>query len=164
VLAVEKGWLFSATDAIRCSLLIGPSAAFRAALMARRRNIFICTLACAMGALTAFASGSALAIGYYNAPGSFCQCFGYGNGAGHHACLVLGPSTCHGFCSTHEVRLECPPQPPYAYYNCGLCGTASQGSWIDETVPVPIAPQPEPQPAPTPAAMRPQVHRQPRVW
>ncbi|MGD9633324.1 MAG: hypothetical protein AB7G28_09325 [Pirellulales bacterium] len=114
-------------------------------------------------ALIAFASArSANAIGYYNVPGSFCQCAGYGNGAGHHACLVLGPLDCHGFCSTHEVRLECPPQPPYAYYNCGLYGEGSQGTWIQESVPVQLAPQPQPQP--TPAAMRPQVQRQPRVW
>jgi len=109
----------------------------------------------------------AAAIGYFNVPGSFCQCMGYGNGAGHHSCLVLGPVSCQGFCSTHEVRVECPPQPPYAYYN-NRYGGGSNGTWIQESVPVQFAPQPtpaaEPLPTPTPAAMRPQVQRQPRVW
>ena len=72
----------------------------------------------AAGSVLASAS-AASAIGYYNLPGSFCQCFGYGNGAGYHSCLVLGPSTCEGFCDTHEVRLPCPPQPPYGYYGAG---------------------------------------------
>ena len=46
-------------------------------------------------------------IGYYNLPGNFCQCFGYGNGGGYHACLVLGPANCGGCCDQHEVRLAC---------------------------------------------------------
>lgn len=114
------------------------------------------------------AAHPAAAIGYFNVPGSFCQCMGYGNGAGHHSCLVLGPASCQGFCSTREVRVECPPGPPYAYYNGAMYGGSSQGTWIQESVPVQFAPQPTPasQPAalPTPAAMRPQVQRQPRVW
>jgi hypothetical protein len=128
--------------------------------MARQRLCLVLIVAAGLFASLVVAVEPAAAISYYNVPGSFCQCFGYGNGAGHHACLVLGPSTCEGFCSTHEVRLECPPQPPYGYYNCALYGAASQGTWINEPVPVQVAPQP----APTPAAMRPQVHRQPRVW
>ena len=79
----------------------------------------------------AASAGSAWAIGYYNLPGSFCQCFGYGNGAGHHSCLVLGPSSCHGFCATNEVRLECPPQPPYGYYAGGPCNSMTHGTWME---------------------------------
>ncbi len=96
---------------------------------------------------------SALAIGYYNLPGSFCQCLGYGNGAGYHSCLVLGPSTWAGFCAPNEVRLPCPPRPPYAWYcNC-QCGPADGGSWLNEPAIAP-APGPQPAPDPTPAAMR----------
>lgn len=140
--------------------------------MARRIALAgIVTSAAALLALAA--TRPAAAIGYLNVPGSFCQCMGYGNGAGHHSCLVLGPVSCQGFCSTHEVRIECPPQPPYAYYNSGYYGAGSQGTWIQDSVPVQFAPQQfapqsapaaEPLPTPTPAAMRPQVQRQPRVW
>lgn len=140
--------------------------------MARRITLAgIVTSAAALLALAA--TRPAAAIGYFNVPGSFCQCMGYGNGAGHHSCLVLGPVSCQGFCSTHEVRIECPPQPPYAYYNSGYYGAGSQGTWIQDSVPVQFAPQQfapqsapaaESLPTPTPAAMRPQVQRQPRVW
>lgn len=150
--------------------------------MARRIALagFVTALA---GLLAIGVARPAAAIGYFNVPGSFCQCMGYGNGAGHHSCLVLGPVSCQGFCSTHEVRVECPPQPPYAYYNNGYYaagnrGGGSNGTWIQESVPVQFAPQQfapqqfapqptpaaEPLPTPTPAAMRPQVQRQPRVW
>jgi hypothetical protein len=111
-------------------------------------------LAVALGAavgLLATTAAPASAIGYYNLPGSFCQCFGYGNGAGHHACLVLGPASCAGFCATHEVRLEHPPQPPYGYYGCcanGQCGAMSRGTWLEG-----------PEPSLAPAAMRPQILR-----
>jgi hypothetical protein len=133
--------------------------------MVRRHFHLLSAVVCVVVGLLMATNQPANAIGYYNVPGSFCQCFGYGNGAGHHACLVLGPSTCAGFCATHEVRVECPPQPPYSDYNYGQCkqgysGEASQGSWIPEPAPMQVAPQV----APTPAAARPQVHRQPRVW
>ncbi len=62
---------------------------------------------------------TAWAIGYWNIPGNFCQCAGYGWGAGHHACYVMGPINCKGFCTHHEVRLPCAPQPPYASYADG---------------------------------------------
>lgn len=134
--------------------------------MAQRITLALAVTSAA--ALIAFAAARpAAAIGYFNVPGSFCQCMGYGNGAGHHSCLVLGPMSCQGFCSTHEVRVECPPQPPYAYYN-NLYRAGSNGTWIQESVPVQFAPQStpaaEPLPTPTPAGMRPQVQRRGRVW
>ena len=64
-----------------------------------------------------FAPAAANAVGYWNLPGNTCQCWGYGWGAGHHACLVLGPITCDAF-AHNEVRLPHAPQPPYACYHC----------------------------------------------
>lgn len=118
----------------------------------------------AAGSVLASAS-AASAIGYYNLPGSFCQCFGYGNGAGYHSCLVLGPSTCEGFCDTREVRLPCPPQPPYGYYGAGPYRGDARGSWLEGGVPMQMtAPAPLPEPTPEPSATRPQVQRRPVVW
>lgn len=118
----------------------------------------------AAGSVLASAS-AASAIGYYNLPGSFCQCFGYGNGAGYHSCLVLGPSTCWGFCDSHEVRLPCPPQPPYGYYGSGYCNSDARGTWLEGQAPMQMtAPQPAPEPTPMPSAMRPQVQHRPVVW
>lgn len=123
-------------------------------------------LFCLIVAGSALASASvALAIGYYNLPGSFCQCFGYGNGAGYHSCLVLGPSSCWGFCDPNEVRLPCPPQPPYDYYSGGSCNPDARGSWLEGQVPMQMTtPAPLPEPTPAPSAMRPQVQRRPVVW
>ena len=50
--------------------------------MLRRRFTTLCAAMCAAVGLVAIAAAPAVAIGYYNLPGSFCQCFGYGNGAG----------------------------------------------------------------------------------
>jgi hypothetical protein len=122
--------------------------------MSHRRFITLGAMLFVATALFAAATAPSHAIGYYNLPGSFCQCFGYGNGAGHHACLVLGPISCQGFCATKEVRLECPPRPAYSCYGCGDCGVPEAGSWLNDPT---LAPQP--QPAPTPAAMRPQILR-----
>jgi hypothetical protein len=106
--------------------------------------------------LFAISVSPASAIGYYNLPGSFCQCFGCGNGAGHHACLVLGPSSCCGCCATNEVRLQCPPQPPYGDYCNGQCGSMVRSTWLDEpTIPSPAGPEL----SPSPAAMQPQILR-----
>jgi hypothetical protein len=60
---------------------------------------------------------AAHAVGYWNVPGNVCQCWGYGWGAGHHACLTLGPITNEGCFAHNEVRLPCAPQPPYACYS-----------------------------------------------
>src|SRR5688572_21224794 len=56
------------------------------------------------------------AIGYWNMPGNFCQGWGYGWGAGHHACLTLGPVSHEGLFAHNQVRLPCAPQPPYGCY------------------------------------------------
>ena len=141
--------------------------------MLRRHCFRLFAVGCLAAALTAATSEPARAIGYYNLPGSFCQCFGYGNGAGHHACLVLGPSTCEGFCATKEVRLEYPPQPPYGYYGSGPCNSMTHGTWLNDGTQLNDATQlndgsqpqpPAPEPTPAPSAMRPQVHRRPVVW
>lgn len=67
---------------------------------------------------------SASAAGYWNLPSTFCQCFGYGYGAGHHAPFVLGPIQCGGYCNHKEVRLPCPPRPPYSWHGWADSGTA----------------------------------------
>jgi hypothetical protein len=133
-------------------------------MLVRRWFRFMAACLAAIVFVAASAS-SAWALGYYNLPGSFCQCFGYGNGAGHHACLVLGPSSCHGFCATNEVRLECPPQPPYRYYAGGECNSMTRGTWLEgpEQIQRPL-PQPLPEPTPAPSAMRPQVQHRPQIW
>lgn len=109
-------------------------------------------------AVIALTASPVAAVGYYNLPGNFCQCFGYGNGAGYHSCLVLGPSTCWGCCAPNEVRLDCPPRP--SGYGCG-CGYGYGGN---DFAPVHYSPAPEPAASPTeyrpePAAMRPQILR-----
>jgi len=135
--------------------------------MLRRRCFQLIAAGCLAIAFVSVTTESAWAIGYYNLPGSFCQCFGYGNGAGHHACLLLGPSTCEGFCATKEVRLECPPQPPYGYYGGGPCNSMTHGTWLNDGTQLNDGAQfqpPAPEPTPAPSAMRPQVHRRPVVW
>jgi hypothetical protein len=61
----------------------------------------------------------ATAIGYWNVPGNVCQCWGYGNGAGYHAPLVLGPVSLKGCLAHNEVRLPYAPAPPYCWTRCG---------------------------------------------
>jgi hypothetical protein len=112
-----------------------------------RCRLMLCTAMIAAGTWCGFAAAPASAVGYYNLPGTFCQCFGYGNGAGHHACLVLGPSTPWGCCATNEVRLPYPPQPTY---DC------SGGAWLAEPTLLPPA---GPQFAPSPVTMHPQILR-----
>lgn len=106
---------------------------------------------------------NAEAIGYYNVPGSFCQCFGYGCGAGYHAPLCLGPVSCRGFCRHGVNRLPYRPYSPYAGCDCGG-GCAECGCNLDQPsvlepayVPAPATgPMVEPatEPVPEPAAFR----------
>jgi hypothetical protein len=85
--------------------------------MVRRSSRILAALAAAASLL--MLSGSARAVGYWNVPGNFCQCWGYGWGAGHHACLTLGPIT-HEGCFAHNTdRLSYAPRPPYACYGAG---------------------------------------------
>ena len=119
--------------------------------MLRRNSIRLGAALMIVAGMCAATIPAASAAGYYNLPGSFCQCFGYGNGAGYHSCLVLGPSTWDGFCAPNEVRLPYPPQPPYAYYRNCQCGPMDNGTWLSEPT---MLPSPGPQPTPAPAAMR----------
>jgi hypothetical protein len=90
------------------------------------------------------------AVGYWNLPGSFCQCFGYGWGAGHHASFVLGPITIDDCLAHNEVRLKHPPSPPCACYDyCDSYGSFCQPSMIEP------AASPSTVYAPAPAATRP---------
>ena len=123
-------------------------------MLRRRRRL--CAALCFVGVLFAVDVAPVSAVGYYNLPGSFCQCFGYGNGAGHHACLVLGPSTPWGCCAPNEVRLPCPPRPSYDGYGCGNCGCSGGDPSLIEPSALPFN---GPQFAPSPAAMRPQILR-----
>src|SRR4051812_21621356 len=66
------------------------------------------------------------AMGYYNLPGSFCQCCGCGFGGGYHAPLVLGPIA-HGYLSApNVVRLPYAPNPYACAPSC--CNSASNCS------------------------------------
>jgi hypothetical protein len=80
--------------------------------------------------VSGLAAPRAQAVGYWNTPGNFCQCWGYGWGAGYHSCLVLGPPNCGGWLNPHEMRLACPPGPPsYCDGSCSGCGNSSQSLW-----------------------------------
>jgi hypothetical protein len=59
----------------------------------------------------ALSAKEAMAIGYWNLPGNFCQCFGYGWGPGYHASMVLGPPTCDGIFAHDVVRMPAAPSP-----------------------------------------------------
>jgi hypothetical protein len=105
----------------------------------------------------ALVPASAGAIGYYNLPGNFCQCFGYGVGAGYHAPLVLGPISNHGCFADNLRRLPYAPAPYCDWsargYDGGECGCAiGEPSMLEPTV----APTEAPLPAPAlaPAAYR----------
>ena len=78
-----------------------------------------CIAPAAAVAVVLCVTAPAQAIGYWNVPGNFCQCFGYGWGAGHHACFVLGPPNCDGFLAHGEVRLPHAPQPASACHYYG---------------------------------------------
>jgi hypothetical protein len=91
----------------------------------------------------------ALAVCYWNEPGNFCQCAGYGYGPGYHAPLILGPPDHCAWFSSNEVRWAFPPGPPnYCGYGwaCG-CGESDQ-SLLEPTA----APVSQPQPTPASAA------------
>jgi hypothetical protein len=100
------------------------------------RKIFkLCLAIVAAACSVGFAMSRAEAVGYWNMPGNFCQCWGYGWGAGYHAPLVLGPPTCSGWLNPHEVRLACPPGPPcYCGSSCG-CGDGDQSLWQPSALP-----------------------------
>jgi hypothetical protein len=87
------------------------------AVMVRRLLACVAPFAALVAVLST--AGTARAIGYWNVPGTFCQCAGYGWGAGHHACYVLGPINCRDCFDHGEVRLPYAPQPPYACYGGG---------------------------------------------
>jgi hypothetical protein len=67
-----------------------------------------------------FLTAPIYAAGYWNVPSTFCQCIGYGCGAGYHAPLVLGPVSHAGWLDHNEIRLPYAPRPAYApgCYNC----------------------------------------------
>ena len=123
--------------------------------MPRRRFVHFAA-ACAVGLALAAAVEPALAIGYWNVPGNCCQWFGYGSGAGHHAPLVLGTPTVRGWWDRNEVRLPCPPGPPYGWYGGATCNCGYGGPSLMAPSLLPPA---GPQLAPSPAAMRPQILR-----
>jgi len=117
--------------------------------MRQRCKTFIATGSLAASlALIAVPAG---AIGYYNLPGNVCQWLGYGNGAGYHSCLVLGPTTPHGCFAHHEVRLAHPPAP--------TCGCGGYDHSAAPRLGPSILPADHPEQLPPPAAMRPQILR-----
>lgn len=66
----------------------------------------------------------AWAAGYWNVPGTFCQCMGFGCGAGYHAPLVLGPVSWEGWCAHNEIRLPHAPSPSCGPYFWGTYGAS----------------------------------------
>ena len=120
----------------------------RDSIMPHRQRLLNCIAATIVVATSAIAIRSVEAIGYWNVPGNVCQCVGYGNGAGHHAPLVLGPIDCRGWCDRNEVRL---PYPPRATGACS--GIAVYAADCGDFQPTLL------ERAPAPAAARPQVFR-----
>jgi hypothetical protein len=83
-----------------------------------------------------------LAVGYWNMPGSFCQCIGCGFGGGYHAPLVLGPVSCDGWLGINERRLPYPPTP-YSHTPSGHPSMPFGLSPLSQTVlPTPVTPAP----------------------
>lgn len=85
----------------------------------------------ALGVAIAVAFGaiggqSAAAIGFWNMPGTFCQCMGYGNGPGYHAPLLLGPVSCDGFFAIDTHRLPAPPTAPRAWHVAAPAGCSAE--------------------------------------
>lgn len=68
------------------------------------------------------------AAGYWNVPGNFCQCCGYGCSGGYHAPFILGPIQFDGWGPPNEVRLPCPPPPI-----CGCTGGSDCGRQFEAT-------------------------------
>ena len=89
-----------------------------------RHGLLIVATLAALGVAGAVAP-SASATGYWNLPGTICQCAGCGYGAGYHAPFVLGPIQPYGYCHHKEVRLPCPPRPPYLWHGCADGGCAA---------------------------------------
>lgn len=117
----------------------------------------ICKIGAAIVAgacVSGFAAPRAQATGYWNVTGNFCQCWGYGWGAGYHSCLVLGPPSCAGFLNPHEVRLICPPGPPCGCSYGSSCDCANSGQSVIEPSTLSATDR-----QPPPAAFLPQVQR-----
>jgi hypothetical protein len=97
----------------------------------------------------------ALAVGYWNLPGNFCQCFGYGWGPGYHASMVLGPPSCDGIFAHDVVRLPAAPSP------AGWSAVQGHGyappPMFDR--PSVLSPGPQPAAAPSPGAYRGPIFR-----
>lgn len=122
------------------------------------RHSLINRVAQAVVLLLALSAAPAGAIGYWNVPGNVCQWWGYGWGAGHHACFVLGPVSQDGAFAHREVRLPYAPQPPYGY----CCGGNFYYDFREPSQVMPAGYQPaphfaEPTPALSPETLTPEV-------
>ncbi len=137
--------------------------------MLRRSFVYSVSVVAMLAAFTS--SEHVEAVGYWNLPGTVCQCTGYGNGAGYHAKFVLGPITAHDTFAHNEVRLPYAPQPPYpcyCQYGCG-CGFGQQSVLppnampaaspipaYEEPVPMEVEPSAAPALEPEPVDMEPE--------
>jgi len=96
------------------------------------------------------------ATGYWNLPGSFCQCMGVGWGAGYHAPLILGPITCDRWCDHNEVRLRHSLASTCGCYGYGGCGCHDcRPSRLEADV----LPRPVSAPVPVSAVFAPPIER-----
>jgi hypothetical protein len=86
------------------------------------RSLMKCAVFVVGFAALFMAAEAAHAVGYWNVPGSSCQWWGVGFGAGYHAKFVLGPISIHECCAHNEVRLPYALQPPYGNCGCYGCG------------------------------------------
>jgi hypothetical protein len=102
-------------------------------------------------------ASTAAASGYWNVPSSFCQCMGFGWGAGYHAPFVLGPITCDRWCAHNEVRLPYAPVSSYSCYgHCSdRCCNFSEASRLNKTIEQRAHPAPPAPPSPQAEATQP---------
>jgi hypothetical protein len=120
------------------------------------RILKLCAAAFLGLSVATLAPSAAQAIGYYNVPGNCCQCWGYGCGAGYHACLLLGPVSYHDCCNHGVERLPYAPCLRCGYAGCGYgCGcNVGEPSLLEPSVAPAQLPAPTPEPALSPAAYR----------
>ena len=104
--------------------------------------------AVAAAALIAAAPITSFAAGFWNMPSNLRQFMGYGNGAGYHAPLVLGPITWNEWYRTNEYRV---PYAPTPCNGCGCGGYPCSGGQPYSTEPANM-PTGHPEVAPAPAA------------
>jgi len=86
---------------------------------------------------------SAIAVGYFNMPGDFCQWAGHGFSGGYHAPFVLGPVRTDGAVFPNVTRHSRAPNPYACAPYCGN-GYSDYGSGMAVPTMVPMEPSAAP--------------------